>query len=826
MGRVVRERYVWVGERLTGHSNSFFWKRLRKKLSADTSEKACVALAQRHAALPVEEESPWHFLSRGTDLKRREQVPRGRDSPPNCLPPSTERSECFAYLVFPFLFNDKAFSVARHAPPRTVVFLAFCMQTRACTCRSNLKPTPPSRLSPPRNGRQGISILRNSDFSCHLSRQLFLSAFAFIRSSCAAPPLSHCRLLRFFHLFSTLLFPPRFGPFRAPFLPSFFSLTPRRVNLISKTLPENLDTQRLAECNPLFDEGTEDPSSPVEIAVPLKRRKLASSSRDLHPSELQTKTSRSPSPSPSFSPSSSSSSSSSSPSSSSASSALLPSAGGLVEEGMFVVLICSLGRRFVVRVPRCSETGDREEEENGDAVAAASRTSRRETERESRGSSSGAWSSSASPFDFPPSLLPGHAFFSSFLCCRGVWRLDDSPACVDELLAQAQRDGDSEEGGSREGKSPSAYRTAFDLHEEVEGDNRDIADSNDAQQLTAGKIECLREEGMRGEEVIRLLMANSSTFEKKTKFAQEKYIRKKMARHLKRVTVLPATLREVCEAYYATDAAKIAHLRMDYLSSVLINANIKCGDRVLVFDHSMGLLTGAVALQLSGVGRVWRLVDRGSSDKIEAELNLSPSVRRTIFNVPLANAESWPTKRRELLAASENRPTQASVLEAQVDASSPVNSSSAASLSPSSSSSSSASASPVLSSNRFFCEMEQMHSAGVDSVIYVLGLKKLIKATPADALSSLRQLAHRLLLLAFRLLKSGGRLVVFCHNWEIASALHAAAGASREFFHVQMQEFMLREQQILPRRTHPVMNSSLPLFSGFVVSAIRMQPDK
>ncbi|KFH06155.1 eukaryotic initiation factor 3, gamma subunit protein, partial [Toxoplasma gondii MAS] len=363
--------------------------------------------------------------------------------------------------------------------------------------------------------------------------------------------------------------------------------------------------------NPLFDEGTEDPSSPVEIAVPLKRRKLASSSRDLHPSELQTKTSRSPSPSPSFSPSSSSSS----PSSSSASSALLPSAGGLVEEGMFVVLICSLGRRFVVRVPRCSETGDREEEENGDAVAAASRTSRRETERESRGSSSGAWSSSASPFDFPPSLLPGHAFFSSFLCCRGVWRLDDSPACVDELLAQAQRDGDSEEGGSREGKSPSAYRTAFDLHEEVEGDNRDIADSNDAQQLTAGKIECLREEGMRGEEVIRLLMANSSTFEKKTKFAQEKYIRKKMARssassavkvvvhdnaacklikrawvdicrlnlprpmrrcfvhmlfkfgdlrgagtfqHLKRVTVLPATLREVCEAYYATDAAKIA----------------------------------------------------------------------------------------------------------------------------------------------------------------------------------------------------------------------------------------------------------------------------
>lgn len=381
---------------------------------------------------------------------------------------------------------------------------------------------------------------------------------------------------------------------------------------------------------------------------------------------------------------------------------------------------------------------------------------------------------------------------------------------VGDLLAHMQRDGEGSEEESEPCEGRGVCRLAFDVHEEVEGDNRDIADSNDAQQLTAGAIECLREEGLRGEEVIRMLMANSATFEKKTKFAQEKYIRKKMARHLKRVTVLPATLREVCEAYYASDASKIAHLRMDYLSSVLINANIKSGDRVLVFDHAMGLLTGAVALQLHGVGRVWRLMDRGSSDKIDGELNLPPAVRQVVFNVPLTAAESWPSKRRRLLAVSS---------QGQADNGSPeTGNSQAVSASPSPST-------VVLSSNRFYWELEQMHSSGVDSVIFVLGLKKLIKATPSDALPALRRLAHRLLLLAFRLLKSEGRLVVFCHNWEVASALHAAAGASREFVHVQMQEFMLREQQILPRRTHPVMNSSLPLFSGFVVSAIRMQPD-
>lgn len=57
--------------------------------------------------------------------------------------------------------------------------------------------------------------------------------------------------------------------------------------------------------------------------------------------------------------------------------------------------------------------------------------------------------------------------------------------------------------------------------------------------------------------------------------------------------------------------------------------------------------------------------------------------------------------------------------------------------------------------SRFYAELEDLYDGGVDSAIFVLGLKKAIKSTPADALPFLRQLGHRLALLAFRLLRPG-----------------------------------------------------------------------
>ncbi|PHJ21958.1 eukaryotic initiation factor gamma subunit protein [Cystoisospora suis] len=547
-------------------------------------------------------------------------------------------------------------------------------------------------------------------------------------------------------------------------------------------------------------------------------------------------------------------------------------ADSVVAEGQFVVLVTSQGRRFVVRVPEeeklnpSDHTGENPKPGQQDTSQAEKQTTtdpdgnkprkdscapslmkkRRDTgEKQKLGWFS---SSSSSPSDFPLEQLIGHPFYSSFLLRQGVWILDeDESAGIADLLtdrAHGQRGQQAEEEGEelneeeekdddeeeeetgevqhedlRRTKKPrrGLEETFCSGEEAIMADNRDLLDDNASQQLTAARIECLRAQGIKGEELIGLLVASSSSFRRKTKFSQEKYIRKKMARHLERITVLPATVREVCEAYYVTDPVKISHLRFDYLSSLLIQANLSPGSRALVFDHAMGLVTGAVALRLCGAGRVWRITDRGCSDKINAELNLSATVRDTIFNIPLEAAERWEMKRQQRRKECPTSDTPH------------------ASGEPSSREGDQSEEGRGAPVSRFHTELEDLYDGGVDSAIIVLGLKKAIKTTPADALPFLRQLGHRLALLAFKLLRPEGSLVVFCHNWEVASAIHAAANGSREFVHVQMQEFFLREQQvgshllftpcILPRRTHPVMNSSLPLVSGFLVSAIRMQPE-
>lgn len=72
-------------------------------------------------------------------------------------------------------------------------------------------------------------------------------------------------------------------------------------------------------------------------------------------------------------------------------------------------------------------------------------------------------------------------------------------------------------------------------------DNRNLFDTNTIQKVSNQEIEKPKEEGLwikaiktriiclgiKGEEIIKKLVTNSETFETKTKFSQEKYLRKK-----------------------------------------------------------------------------------------------------------------------------------------------------------------------------------------------------------------------------------------------------------------------------------------------------------
>lgn len=135
-------------------------------------------------------------------------------------------------------------------------------------------------------------------------------------------------------------------------------------------------------------------------------------------------------------------------------------------------------------------------------------------------------------------------------------------------------------------------------------DNRELVDDNKAQSLTGEDIDAMRREGVTGDEIVEALIANSATFEKKTLFSQEKYRIKKQKKYAPKVLLRRPFARSICEAYFKKYPVRIGFLRVDTLSLLLSMANVSANSDVLVVDMVGGLLTGAVAERMGGVGHV------------------------------------------------------------------------------------------------------------------------------------------------------------------------------------------------------------------------------
>ncbi|KAM7368144.1 hypothetical protein PAMP_014391 [Pampus punctatissimus] len=142
-------------------------------------------------------------------------------------------------------------------------------------------------------------------------------------------------------------------------------------------------------------------------------------------------------------------------------------------------------------------------------------------------------------------------------------------------------------------------------------DNRNILDDGKSQKLTRDDIEMLKEQGLKGQEIIQQLIDNSSTFRDKTEYAQDKYIKKKKKKYENTVTILKPSCRILAMMYHGREPGKICHLRYDTLSQMLTLANIHAGSKVLVFETCAGLVLGAVMERMGGYGSVIQMYPGG-----------------------------------------------------------------------------------------------------------------------------------------------------------------------------------------------------------------------
>lgn len=327
---------------------------------------------------------------------------------------------------------------------------------------------------------------------------------------------------------------------------------------------------------------------------------------------------------------------------------------------------------------------------------------------------------------------------------------------------------------------------ANDGGQEVTESNQNLAQDNSAQTLTPSEIRQLKGR-CSGEEIVEALASNSSTFATKTKFSQEKYLRKKQQKHVQQVSVLQPTVFELCETYMKQSRGKMCGLRFDYLSAILCQANVHPGGHFLVLDCACGLVAAAMAQQIAGRGRVFRTFRGGCPDKGLVELDLGEA-REAVRQVPLDVLQSPDPWSQEWLRAPPEiaADEEAAAADVKVKAE--------------------ARAERV---RRRQADMRELEARPLDAAVVVAG--------DEDA-----EIAAEALEVGLARLALGGRLVAYGQHLQPLAARQGAMRAGGGFVDVRLVQLFTREYQVLPQRTHPQMAADAQLCEGFLLTATKV----
>jgi len=209
------------------------------------------------------------------------------------------------------------------------------------------------------------------------------------------------------------------------------------------------------------------------------------------------------------------------------------------------------------------------------------------------------------PFFFDGAL--GHHFGSSFeivknrliridpktLLLNGPHEEPDVPEDASDINGNASALGLAEIDGETSASSPQPAAGV---------DNRNLLDRDANQRLNRDDIEELRAKGASGTEIVGHLVENSITFKAKTEYSKEKYLKRKKKKYLSVITILRPSTRLLCEMYYNKGPSKLCGLRLDSLTQLLLFSNVRSGSKLMVVESALGMVVGAMMERMGGNG--------------------------------------------------------------------------------------------------------------------------------------------------------------------------------------------------------------------------------
>ena len=133
--------------------------------------------------------------------------------------------------------------------------------------------------------------------------------------------------------------------------------------------------------------------------------------------------------------------------------------------------------------------------------------------------------------------------------------------------------------------------------------NKEIYQSDNAQKLTDDEIKDLKEKTKNKDELIQTILQNNTSMEKRTIFSQEKIIKKKTQKYKNLIWITSTSLFNIIETFFIIDPKIINYLRMDTISTMLINTNFMEG-KTLIFEETNNILTQAYCMRTPYNGKV------------------------------------------------------------------------------------------------------------------------------------------------------------------------------------------------------------------------------
>ncbi|KAL5535659.1 MYO1_1 [Sanghuangporus sanghuang] len=145
--------------------------------------------------------------------------------------------------------------------------------------------------------------------------------------------------------------------------------------------------------------------------------------------------------------------------------------------------------------------------------------------------------------------------------------------------------------------------------EDTDATNEYITDGNIVQPLTSLEIEALKRSGVHASEIIRRQIEQHANYTLKTEYSKEKYKKRKEAKFSKMFATIEPTLHNVCNYWFNKDRSRIREIRPDTLAQMMNFAGVRPGGRYLVVDEASGLLVSAVLERLGDEGRIITVCD-------------------------------------------------------------------------------------------------------------------------------------------------------------------------------------------------------------------------